>query len=164
MNIMKKFKLSVDAGNISVVDYDYAINKWNANLEDKELFKIIKVEPGKYSVTISIPKSWNGKVEDTFEIYTTGELIVGDCCYTIGHGGKWNEFLYSTNNLSKSSKNFCSINTGGDGDFKVAIILKPIEIYDCNICKFNGMQQIYKSNCTGCCTEKDHAHFKKWEI
>jgi len=120
--------LSVDAGNITLIDYDYLINNFGPmRIEEsikQGLNKVIEVESGIYSVSLNIPDCWKGKIFKVFNITTTGKLIIGDCCYLFDD--KWQSFLDSTDYLHKNNRNFYSVDTGGDGEFDVDLTLNKI--------------------------------------
>jgi hypothetical protein len=119
--------LSVDAGNITVIDYDYLITNYGLMRIEEAISgghsKVIEVEPGIYSISFNAD-CWIGKVFKVFNITTTGKLLVGDCCYLFDD--QWQKFLDLTDYLHKNNNNFYSIDTGGDGGFDVELTVNKI--------------------------------------
>lgn len=128
----KRYRFCVDAGNISVIDYDYVVSKYG-EMKVKEATSgkgktnsIINIEPGEYKVTVWIPKSHLGDIDRVNKIKTNGKLIIGDACYLFDNDG-WDKFIADTGCLSNDGDNFCSIGTGGDGSFRVEVDIEKVD-------------------------------------
>lgn len=103
----KKYLINVDSGAIAAI------------LSKNKTEKCIQLKPGIYRVDISANKSWNGKVENYGYLKVSKEkpyLVVDDI-------GILNEEKIREENLHKRGT---FLNTGGDGPFKVTILVKKV--------------------------------------
>ncbi len=120
------YKLSVDAGNMSIIDKDVIIK--NGGQPNSELCKKMALEPEtKYRVKLIVDSK-----ETSFEFNTiSGIVYVGDCGYhwttKLGLHQEWLGFLEKTGNLEKNEVGFKSVSTGGDGIFDVTIEIEKAE-------------------------------------
>ena len=61
------YKLGVDAGNISVIDYDYVLFKKGVFGDTAiKMCRQLTVEPGTYKITVDIHESWAGPIQTTY--------------------------------------------------------------------------------------------------
>lgn len=126
------YSLGVDAGNISVIDLDYVI-ECGGLFGDTAMDECRKVDvdPGVYKVDTYIKDCWVGKVKQSFNITTKGTLVFGDICYLFSSDevdhDVWLSFLNETEYLQISNDRFHSVNTGGDGEFKVVFTLTKLQ-------------------------------------
>ncbi len=121
---MKRIKrttlCSVDAGNITLMV---------AERSDKKTFATTEISceagAGVYKAKLMIPRTWNGKRQKTFQLFSrSGKFILGDACYSIDEG--WSIFLEESAfmTLQCEDKSFGCIETGGDGEFIVDYTLE----------------------------------------
>lgn len=126
------YTLGVDAGNISVIDYDYLIfKKGTFGKTAVSMCKKLMVEPGSYKITIDIEDSYNGRITQTHTVTTNGILIFGDMCYLFSatdgvEHSTWISFLTATDYLHHFTNHFFSVNTGGDGEFECTFIIEKV--------------------------------------
>ena len=126
-----QYSLGVDAGNISVMDYDYIIEHNGKYGETAtRMCEQIKVPAGEYKVQIFIPHCWAGSVIKERIITTSGTIIIGDVCYVFSSEEVdhkvWLKFLNDTDYMKKANKHLFSVDTGGDGEFAVTITITAI--------------------------------------
>lgn len=127
MNYEMHGLLGVDAGNISVVDLNY-VESMGGDFGDAAdaLCRKMEIEPGEYQVSIYVDE----RMKRIFKIRTSGIVVVGDICYLFSASEpsykSWMPFLEVTNYLSIHNENFTSVDTGGDGEFRVYINLEKV--------------------------------------
>lgn len=107
-------KLSVDAGNISVID--------KALITRSEPFGCHEIpleNPGVYKVSLFLPRTWRGPrlVEKVLNV-TSSTLMIGDACYMFS--GEWMDLIGAPGFL------FCG--TGGDGGFDAEVIIETVAL------------------------------------
>lgn len=126
MNKTIKKSLCVDAGSICVFDEAFIAER-GGKLDREDLFIRIPVASGRYSVSISIPNTWRGRVRRKVTVDVQGSaIIVGDLCYHFADHDVWLRLLKTTDYLSKiPAERGVSIDTGGDGVFKVSVMATP---------------------------------------
>lgn len=117
-----KDSFGVDAANISIVDLAY-IESCGGLYGPcaKRMSKLIKLKPGQYKVKIKIANCWNGCIDESFILYTTGKVVIGDVCYLFSGDEPsykhWMPFLKKTKYLTKQGQYTYFVDTGGDGSF-----------------------------------------------
>jgi len=124
----------VDTGVICVTDIE------NLKHEAGNAFKDVRdkrysgfsfdVEPGTYRVDVSIPDTWNGEVEESYDIEVrSGTVVVTDPCYwfdNVDHE-MWSDFLDKYEFCQRSSDEFMFVSSmGGDGTYSVSVTLTKI--------------------------------------
>lgn len=113
---MKSFKLSVDAGNISIISKTFA-DKYGVNKTKKDLFVTVKDVTGLIKAVIQ--ESYLGEVEcSAISAQDNETYYVGDACYIIKN---LDLFIQDTDNMKKMPLDCDVAFTGGDGLFLVTI-------------------------------------------
>ncbi len=114
---IKKQKLGVDAGNISIVDVQQIADKYKIDRGAQGMF--IPASPGTKAVGITIHNAWHGdiKVPVTRIKVTGNEIYVGDLAYLFADHDEWLEFLKETDYMDDLGTIGKSFDTGGDGEF-----------------------------------------------
>lgn len=118
--------ISVDSGTILISDPSF-YEKWKGSLnENSDLYKIFKVNNGKYKVKTHIDETYHGPVdnEGILEI-TSGKMIVSDPCYHFHPHDIWMNLLDSTDYM-RAPIDGCLVldKMGGDGCYDVEIELE----------------------------------------
>lgn len=127
----KVTNVGVDAGIIMVCDREY-YEKRNPGYLDKDLSKVIEVPIGKYKVKWKIPHTHNGNVSgDGILDVTTGEVVVSDPCYILGHVHNnpnfWSQWLDETDYCNNAPDGTLILDKmGGDGEYVVHLGLEKI--------------------------------------
>lgn len=124
--LVDTFHLAVDAGNISVLTFAL-LRLYGEEPKQTKDTQLLALAPGKYKVQVKIPSSWNGKLDETFEV-TVGEndgIVIGDACYSFnGPQNTWSKFLDDTDYLNIIPEGQGgSVSTGGDGTFKTKVVV-----------------------------------------
>ena len=117
--------IGVDSGTILLADKDfYGVDHKEIG---KKYQKVFKVEPGNYKVQWKIKDTFDGDVEGVGEVnITSGKLVVSDPCYIVPED-KWDELLKTTNYFLKKPEGTIVLNRmGGDGVYKVEMILEKV--------------------------------------
>jgi hypothetical protein len=116
-----QYTLGVDAGNISIIGPD-TIKKYGLRYKSKKrdyshMFFRVRLKKDE-NITIVVSDTYiDGDSQSfTVEASKAGTYYVGDACYLIK---KWNEFLEDTDYLNNMPEDCTTVNTGGDGLFKV---------------------------------------------
>lgn len=114
----------VDAGCLTVLDYDFMVEngadfkKYDNDLKTWRIIEVGENPSIEYSVN-----GWNGKINGYKTINSGGKLYIGDSCYAFSNYNKWSEFLDKTNFLEDFKDKGIHIDTGGDGDFPLQLII-----------------------------------------
>lgn len=120
--------LCVDTGGITFADLSCftgqggKVTKFSRNTT-----LTVKTEPGRYEVTYKIDGTWRGNLKGKFNIeLPTGKLAVGDACYFFQDDDDsiWMKYLDNRKPRNKMSK---LVDTGGDGQFLVTVIIKKVK-------------------------------------
>ena len=120
-----KVKLPVDAGNISFADSKWIKSLGGSIPKQKGLVHTLDCFPrGAYTITYTLPNTWNGKVKGKGSITLTGKLIIGDLCYLFANDKAWTDFLAKTDYFRIPFPEYISVDTGGDGMFDVTFTVK----------------------------------------
>lgn len=101
--------------NFGVIDLKYVLDNNGKNSGECDKYsKTVQLVPGRYRIDISIQTpNTDSKISQSFELFTTGTLIVGDIGnvfseHEVGHE-KWIMFLHETNYLQSCNRSFYSI-------------------------------------------------------
>jgi len=135
--------ISVDAGMIMVGDIDYLKDHPSRSNPKTEGIIFKGIPKGKYTVSWSIPDTYNGDITGHNEtlIVTSGTIFVCDPCYIIGEKDDktvkqakkstdaWLEWLKKTDcgRDINDDRVFIIDEMGGDGCYEVHLELTPLE-------------------------------------
>jgi len=118
MNIKVEYEdLSVDAGNLSIIDSSKITNPQKF---DDPVTRELELDPGRYRVKYSF-RGWDGPSfgEEQMNI-PSGKVIIGDACYSFDTG--WHEYLAETEYLLRTNDGSALFfDTGGDGSFDLGL-------------------------------------------
>ena len=121
-------KCSVDAGLMSIADFNFYPDKECTQKKYSENGKIIKVTPGKYKVHLFVKDCWDGNVDKAGILdIPSGKIVVGDPCYGFDDHNLWIKMLHEYDHFKINDEKIISTSTGGDGCFKVKVMLGRIE-------------------------------------
>jgi hypothetical protein len=121
-------KCGVDAGLMSIADFNFYPDEEHTQKEYSETGKIIEVTPGKYKVRLFIKDCWDGTVDKTGILnIPSGKIVIGDPCYGFDDHDLWIKMLYEYDYFMIDDEKIISTSTGGDGCFDVKVTLERIE-------------------------------------